>query len=315
MSNEKNAVPDVEVLAPLSEAESREMVPLKILTPLEEVFAEFDAIAAVTERFLEWADKIQVVDAATRDQAMSEARSLVRTAKLLEDKRLFKQEPIKQFITDFKAYVDAKRAPILAKVKVYDEKVVAYGLECKRREDEEKATLLAEKRKEQDKIEAQQREREMKEQELRQQEEERLEKIEAETRAKANAAGQIETDQMHADFAREEERARIDQARADREREERDRKIEEDRRASEAQQRMATGIAQTKGANRVKGLKTVWAFELVDESQLPRQFLTYDEKKVRSYLNAGLADQEKDELKRVPGMRCWEAVQAQRGGR
>lgn len=317
--------PEVEVLPPLSEAETAEIAPLKIQTPIEDVQRLFETIAQAQEKAVVWADKTNIVDSATRDEAIGLGKLIKRTANLIDERRLALQAPVKDYITELKTLCDKVRKPLLDAEATLNKKIVDYAAAETRKAEEEKRIALAKLREEEEKREAEKREREAAELLKRQEEDRRLEEVRLKALEEAKASAPVQgeltegevpnTDVEDATLAA----MSLEQAKIDQERAERDRLSSEQAALDEAdrlarEQAAKNDMAKAQHKTKTKGVKTVWCFELLDISQVPRQYLSYDETKVRKYLQSGVADDQTNPEKVIPGLRCWKAIQAHKGG-
>ena len=193
-------------------------------------------------------------------------------------------------------------------------KINDYAEDCKREAEELKRKALAEQKKVEDEIAAWETEMEMREQQRRILEEQEIAKLAEEARVKAQAEGRDETDQMEADIAFQESQARIDADRAAREKEAEDQRIANQKAKDEAQQKTNNTFAVATSVGKIKGVKTVWAIELLKESELDRQFMVFDESKARKWLDGGFYNKdEKNPEKIIPGLRCRQVLG--KGGR
>ena len=190
---------------------------------------------------------------------------------------------------------------------ILDQKGVAYAQECKRLEDEQKAKALAERRAEEARILAEQKAREAEEEKLRAQEAEQIARAKKEAEKAAKKAGDDMTARMQAEEAAKAAAAKIEAERAARDKAEADRRAEEQARADAAQAKMAQDMAKATGVGKTKGVKNVWVIEITNDKLIPEQFKTYDPKKAKAYVEAGLSN-ETDENKIIPGLRCYKVL-------
>ena len=304
MSNDSQAE-----LLPPEEKTPQDFPLLRIATPMEAMAEFLDAIVKDHESAIVWADKCVIDSPASRDEARMARKELKATITAIEAKRLLALKPLDNFRDDFLALCREKCQKMEDAIAVYDDKGVAYNTECKRIEAEEKARAQAARRAEEERIAAERRQREAEEEKIRLQEAERVAKIKAEAEKAAKAEGEKATAKAQAEEAANRERARIEADRAARERAEAERQAAEEAEKDRLRQETATKMAIATGQGKTKGVKTDWVIEVVDESQVPRQFCTYDPKKARNFLKAGLAT-EKDELKIIPGLRCYTVMAA-----
>ena len=97
--------------------------------------------------------------------------------------------------------------------------------------------------------------------------------------------------------------------RIERERIEAERRREEQEEQSRRDAKLVADLAKANAKEKTKGVKRVYAWEVIDAAKVPRMFLTFDDSKVRKYLNSGVVS-ETDELKIIDGLRVWTALQA-----
>lgn len=298
------------------------LVPLKILTPLEQWADLFHRMANIRNQVITWEENTKIVDTKTRDEAIRLRTLVTQTAKSIDDVRQAMQKEILDYIREMNQLAKDAINPLVSPKEIaaqgvagrLTDKINAFAVEQKRKEEEIKKALLAEKRHADDWADALIEEGRMKEARIRLEEDLKLQAIEAQALAEAQAQGQTETDQMAADIAREEAQAQIDQERADREA-----KLQADEAAAQkikddAQQKVVVGFAQATGAGKVKGVKEIWQIELIDESKLDRAFMVFDQAKAKKWLDGGFYDKkEKDAEKIIPGLRC--IVVLGKGGR
>ncbi len=289
------------------------MVPIQIQTPLEQFKNLFDQMADIRKKVIMWESKTVIKDSKSRDEAIMLRTTVTRTAKAIEDAYLKLSEPARDYLKELRALATAaqvaligsKDDPRLGVAGRLTTKVSDYAAECKRIEEEMKRKALAEQRRIDDEIAAKKAEADAKEQQLRLEEERRLADIEASRIAAAQAEGHEETDQMEADIAMAEEQARIDADRAKREEDKKKQEIEDQKVLDAADQKLANEMAVATSVGKTKGVKEVWSIELLDESLLPANVMSFDESKARKWLAGGFYNKkEKDPEKIIPGLRC-----------
>ena len=313
-----------ELLPPEEEQQEAkvEIQPLRIDTPLEQFKNLFDRLAAIRSKVILWESKTVIKDSKTRDEAILLRTTVTQTAKFIENTRKALQQPVKEYIKEMNGYaqhatealVGTEAEPTLGVAGRLTQKINDYAAECKRLEEEIKRKALADQKRIHDEIEAKKAEEDAKEQARQLEENLRLQRIEEEALAQAQKEGQTETDQMAADIAREEERARIEQERVAREKAKKDREIADQKAKDEAQQKMVNEMAKASAQGRVKGVKEIWSIELVDEDLLDKKFMVFEPSKARKILEAGMYNKkETDPEKIIPGLRC--LVVLGKGGR
>jgi hypothetical protein len=280
---------------------------LRVQVPMEEMKNLFDSIAAFQKTSVVYAENFVIDSLKARDEARAVRASLKTTINQIEKKRLLVLKPLDEYRDGVMQVCKDVIAPLEHAIALYDQKGVDYNQKIKREEEEAKARILAQQRAEQERIEAERREREAEEQRLQAQEAERVAKVRAQAEKDAKKAKENDTARMQADEAAKAEVARIEQARAAREKAEADRQAEEKRKLEENQARMAQDMA--KATVKTKGVKDIWVIEVVDESQVPRQFCSYEPRKAKVYCESGLSS-EKDPLKIIPGLRCYVAMKS-----
>ncbi len=119
-------------------------------------------------------------------------------------------------------------------------------------------------------------------------EERKIQEIEAAKIVQAQEEGHGEDDQMEADIAMAEAQAKIDADRAAREEAKRKQDIADEKAKDEAQRKLVNELAVATAKGKVKGVKEIWSKELVDESLLDKQFMTYDPSKAQKWLDGGV---------------------------
>lgn len=321
----------VEYLAPEDTPEDQEvsLAPLNFQEPLEKFKNLFDRMADLRAKVILWESKTKIVDAKSRDEAIRLRTTVTRTAKAIEDAYLKLTEPARDYMKEVRAYATAAQVALIgskdnAALGVAGRlttKISDYAAECKRKEEEEKAKVLAAEKAAREKIEAERREREAQEKKRQEEEAARLEQVRLKALEEAKAAAQPTPEELaegevpstdvedHVLQAMEEEQARIDQERAAREKVEADRKAEEERQLDEENRKAAVGMARATGMGKVKGVKTVWAIELVNEELLDKKFMVFDPSKARKYLEGGFYNKnEQDPLKIIPGLSCLQVL-------
>jgi hypothetical protein len=314
---------DVEYLEPEETPDAVvDLVPLNFGSPLEQFKNLFDRMANIRAKVILWEEKTVIKDSKTRDQAIQLRTTVTRTAKAIEDAYLSLTEPARAYLKEVRGYatqaqvalIGTKDDPALGVGGRLTKKVSDYAAQCKREEEEAKRKALAEQKRIEDEIAAKKAEAEAKEQALRIEEDRRIQEIEAAKLAQAQAEGHDETDQMEADLAMAEEQARIDAERAQRDKAKRDQEIADQKAKDEAQQKMVNEMAKATSKGKVKGVKEIWSKELVDESLLDKQFMTYDPAKAQKWLDGGFYNKkETDPEKIIPGLRC--VIVLGKGGR
>ena len=221
--------------------------------------------------------------------ALDLATALKGTINKLETHRKEKTDPLNDYNKNVKGMYDAPKAVYQSAVKWVEDRAKAWFAADQERIRLEKERLDREQREREEKAAAEQREREAAEQQARIQEEERLKKVEADRLAQAQAAGQNETDQMQADVAVAEERARIERAQA--EREEANRKADEEKQAGlERKQREDAAARSTLDFTIPKGFREEWVPEIKDAEKVNRQFCVPDMPTLRAAVKGGLRE-------------------------
>ncbi len=315
---------EVEYLSPedVPEDENVDIVPLAFPAPLEQFKNLFDRMASLRAKVVLWEEKTVIKNSKTRDEAIRLRTTVTQTAKAIEDVYLAWTKPLRDGLKEVRGYatqaqldlIGTKENPRLGVAGRLTTKVSDYAAECKRLEEELKRKALAEQKRIEDEIAAKKAEEDAKEQARQLEENLRLQQIEEEALAQAQKEGQTETDQMAADIAREEERARIEQERVAREKAKKDREIADQKAKDEAQQKMVNEMAKANSVGRVKGVKEIWSIELVDEDLLDKKFMVFEPSKARKILEAGMYNKkETDPEKIIPGLRC--LVVLGKGGR
>lgn len=302
MSKENQA----ELLPPENET-VQDLPMLRIQTSLETLKNYFDEQAKGIARTIEWAKNAIIDSPKSRDEARDIRKNLAAFKKAIDEKRLLSKKPVEDFLTEYKEVCDAVIAIAEEGIQIIDAKGVAYAQECKRREDEEKAKALAAKKAEEDRILAERKKREAEEAERQAKEAEEVARKKKEAEAAAKKAGDNMTAKLQAEEAARAESAKVEAARAQREKEESDRQAAENAQLDQAQAQMVGEMAKATGHGKTKGVKNVWVVEVVDEKKVPREFCSYDPKKAKKYVEAGIS-QETDALLIIPGLRCYQVL-------
>lgn len=310
---------EVEYLAPddLPEDLKTELAPLELKTPLEHFKNLFDGMQDIRKKVILWEEKTKIKDSKSRDEAIMLRTTVTRTAKAIEDTYLRLTEPARDYLKQVRALateaqvalIGTKDDPSLGVAGRLTVKVSDYAVECKRLEEEMKKKALAKQKLIEDEIEAWDMEAKFREERLQEEENLRLEQLREQALIKAQEEGhderEVQTADLVADLALQEETARIEGERAKREKEQKDQQLENEKKLNQAKQETTNTFAVATGKGKVKGVQEIWTIELLDESLLDRKYLIYDETKVRAALKNGFYDKkEKDPEKIIPGCRC-----------
>lgn len=284
---------------------------------MNQELTEFDALLADVQIFLAPIKDVKVVNAESSTTALTAAKRVKELKKILETKRDDMVRPLNDRVDAINAYckkirvpLDAAESALKRAVTTYDqEQEVIRQAELRRLEEERlaKERAIEEERRKKEEADRKAREKEEKRiaAELKAKAElERQEREEAEAMfGKATAADKKKDDEViaamvaQADAERKErhdaaERAKAEEsARLMREKEERDRVNREHVRAVEEQ--------------RVKNIKKLWKFDILDAQAVPRQYLMVDDRLIREAISIGARE--------IPGVRIFqEAVLAVR---
>lgn len=308
---------EIEYLSPEQTPEDQEItIPvLSIQTPLEHFKNLFDAMAQIRAQVITWESKTLIKDNKSRDEAIRLRTLVTSTAAKIEEARKAAQKPIREYVEEMNQLAKDARLPLVGENASdpagvcgrLTKKINDWAVFCQKEEERMKREALARQKMVEDEIEAREMERKMQEERLRLEEDLRLEKLRQEALEKAQAEGhgdrEVQTDDLAADLAMQEEQARIDAARAAREKEEEDKRAAEQKEKDKVQQQTVSTMAVATHKGKVKGVKEIWSIEEVDPDLVPREFCSPDMKKIRKYVESGVS-REKDAMKIVPGYRC-----------
>lgn len=289
------------------------LAPLGFSEPLEQFQILFNEMAGIRAKVILWEQKTVITNPKTRDEAIRLRTTVTSTAKAIEDAYLSITEPARNYLKEVRqmatqaqiALVGTKDDKSLGVAGRLTTKISNFAADCLRIEEEMKAKALAEQRRVEAEIEAKRKEEQAKEVARQLEEDRRIKEIEDAKIAQANAEGRTETDQLEADVATEEEMGRIEADRAQRKEAMRLQEIEDKKKIDEQERKTLNTMAIATAKGQVKGVQEVWSIELMDESLVPRNLMSYDEKKARAWLKGGFHDKkEKDAEKIIPGLRC-----------
>ena len=290
-----------------------EMVELRFGTPLEQFKNLFDRMNPLREKLNIWESKAVVKDTKSRDDLIMVRTTSTRTAKAIEDAYLSSTQWARDYLKEVRAYatnaqialIGTKDNPALGVSGRATIKISNYAAKCLREAQEAKRKALADQKRIDDEIKAKQLAAWVAEQALKLEEDRKIQEIEAAAIANAQAEGHGEDDQMEADIAMAEAQAQIDADRAYRDRKKKEQDIADQKAADEAQQKLVNELAVATSKGKAKGVKETWSKELIDESLLDKQFMTYDPSKAQKWLDGGFYNKkETDAEKIIPGLRC-----------
>lgn len=239
----------------------------------ENLIKAFDPLLAMNQQLLERAENFLIETPEDLVKATDLKKEITTQEKAVWEREDWIVWPAKQFVKAVTGYAKEVTEPLAKAKQAIVDKVLAYNKaqeEARRQEQErirqEQAELARKQAEEQAKIDAQRLENERKQKELE---------------AKANELSEAEKKQQQKELSIEKARLEIEeqkkqqQAEKDRLENEEKAKIDQARIEAEAQ------------ANKPKGIRTVWKFEIVDAVKIPRAFLEVNEVKIRQAIQIG----------------------------
>lgn len=237
----------------------------------------------------------------------------------IESKRVEITKPLNDFIKEVNVLFKETTTPILTAKNTIKTKILAYEQEQERikkeaeakRFAEEQARLkrLEEERLERERIEAKKRAEEeaklkAEQERLRKLEEARIEKELLAKKANEDEQKKIREEAEKQRIDRElleKEKLQIEQAKRDAEEERK--RLEEEKKIIEAKKAADEEAAMLAAKLKVKGVRSRWSFEIVNEEEISRAYCSPDSKKINEAIKAGVRE--------IKGLRIFEATNVQ----
>ena len=274
---------------------TKELLVAKVSTPLERVYEVFQEITQGQDHALAWARKIEIVDDSTLREAIAIGKECRRVVKEVEDRRKDLLAPIRSFVEETNQLAKTASADAQEAEGVVDGKIESYNTQKQIEAEREKARIAAE-------ADAARKAQEAEERKRQAEEDARIEAAERAAAEKEEADGAGTAEHAQAVAQAEAEKARIEAERAERERIEAEESARRKKEQDEADAKAAVDMAKAQAAAKTRGVSEVWSFEVIDETKLPRECMSPDNKKIRHLILGGVRE--------IAGVRMWKALNA-----
>jgi len=281
---------------------TKELLVAKVSTPLERVYEVFQEITQGQDHALAWARKIEIVDDSTLREAIAIGKECRRVVKEVEDRRKDLLAPIRSFVEETNQLAKTASADAQEAEGVVDGKIESYNTQKQIEAEREKARIAAEADAARKAQEAEERKRQAEERKRQAEEDARIEAAERAAAEKEEADGAGTAEHAQAVAQAEAEKARIEAERAERERIEAEESARRKKEQDEADAKAAVDMAKAQAAAKTRGVSEVWSFEVIDETKLPRECMSPDNKKIRHLILGGVRE--------IAGVRMWKALNA-----
>jgi len=268
---------------------------------MEKLEISTEMLSPVIQKGLELKAKAESMQITTAEEVMI-ANGTLKEVQSLEKEIEGKREEMKKPFLEMGRQIDtlAKQAsfPVLEAKQIIKTKIVKYNeiqeqkrLEAERIERQRLEELrLKEEAERKAKAEAERKQREEEERKLAEQRkalEEAQAKAKAEQDETKRQLAEMEAKQLEEQKKIDEAKIRLEQEQRDLEAEkariEADKKAEADRLALEEQKKK-----ELESVVEVKGIRTIWDFEIVDDNKVAREFCSADAKKIRQAVKNGI---------------------------